>query len=305
MARVLIESVPNISEGRRPTVVDAVAQAAEGEGCWLVDSSCDADHNRAVITLVGNPEGLEQGVLRLVAAAVERIDLREHQGAHPRMGAVDVIPFIPISGATMEGCVALSRAVGRKIAERFALPVLLYEEAASAPHRRNLAAVRKGGFEGLADKLADSRWTPDFGPPAPHPSAGAVAVGAREFLIAFNINLASDDLDVAKRIAAAVRHSSGGLRYVKALGLALERGTVQVSMNLTNYRKTPILRVLELVEREASRYGVAISDCEIVGKIPRGALYDVAAQALRIHGFDPSVVLEGRIDDVLGGRSRP
>jgi glutamate formiminotransferase len=302
MPRELIESVPNISEGRRPEVVERIARAAEGEGCWRIDTSSDPDHNRSVITLVGDAPGLTAGILRLVAQAVERIDLRTHRGAHPRMGAVDVIPFIPVQATRMEDCVALSRKVGAAIAERFAVPVLLYEESASASHRRNLALVRKGEFEGLTEKLAQPRWAPDFGPGAPHPSAGAVAVGAREFLIAFNINLASSDLEVAKRIASAVRHSSGGLRYVKALGIALEeRGTVQVSMNLTNYRKTPVLRVVEAVEREARRYGVAVTDSEIVGKIPRGALYGAAAAALRLHRFDPSSVLEERIDDVLRG----
>ncbi|UCF09992.1 MAG: glutamate formimidoyltransferase [Candidatus Bipolaricaulota bacterium] len=302
MTRRLIESVPNISEGRSPETVEAIARAAVGPECWLLDVSSDADHHRSVITLVGSREGIAEGIHRLVSEAVERIDLRDHQGAHPRMGAVDVVPFIPVGATEMEECVAVSRDVGERIGTELDVPVLLYEGSATAPHRRNLAAIRKGEFEGLATKLGDPQWTPDFGPAAPHPSAGAVAVGARPFLIAFNVNLACDDVDVAKRIAAAVRHSSGGLRHVKALGLPLEeRGTVQVSMNLTDFRKTPILRVLDLVRLEARRFGVAVTDCEIVGKVPRAALYDVAGSVLQLPDFRPEIVLEERIEDVLGG----
>jgi glutamate formiminotransferase len=217
------------------------------------------------------------------------------------MGAVDVVPFIPVGATEMEDCVDVAREVGARIGEDLGVPVLLYEASATAPHRRNLAAVRKGEFEGLGAKLEDPQWLPDFGPPQPHPSAGAVAVGARPFLIAFNVNLASSDLRIAKRIAAAVRHSSGGLRYVKALGLTLEdRGTVQVSMNLTDFRRTPILRVLDLVRVEAGRYGVAITDCEIVGKVPRDALYAAAGSALQLPDFEPGIVLEERIEEVLG-----
>ena len=298
MPNCIIECVPNISEGRDRSVVDAIAGAAVGTGCKLIDVSSDPDHNRSVITLVGDETGLEQGVVRLVDAAVARIDLTRHSGAHPRMGAVDVIPFIPVAGATMEDCVALSRRVGESISERFRIPVFLYEESAERPERRNLAKVRKGEFEGLAAKLADPAWVPDYGPAVPHPRAGAVAVGAREFLIAFNVNLATDDLTVAKRIASAVRHSSGGLRYVKALGLALEeRGIVQVSMNLTNFRKTPILRVFDMVRREAERMGVLVLESEIIGKIPRQALVDVAISSLQVRSFEPSMILEEGIEE--------
>lgn len=294
----VIECVPNISEGRDRNAVDAIAAAAVGPGCRLIDVSSDPDHNRTVITLVGDEPGLEQGVLRLVEAAVARIDLTKHQGAHPRMGAVDVIPFIPVSGATMEDCVALSRRVGEAISRQFAIPVFLYEESARTAERRNLAGIRKGEFEGLAAKLAEVAWAPDFGPASPHPSAGAVAVGAREFLIAFNVNLATDDLSVAKKIAAAVRHSSGGLRYVKALGLSLdERGIVQVSMNLTNFRKTPVLRVFDMVRREAERMGVLVLESEIIGKIPRQALVDAAISSLQVRSFESSMILEEGIGE--------
>ena len=300
MPNCIIECVPNISEGRDRSVVDAIAGAAVGTGCKLIDVSSDADHNRTVITLVGDEEGLEQGVLRLVDEAVSRIDLKRHSGAHPRMGAVDVIPFIPVAGATMEDCVTLSRRVGESISEKFEVPVFLYEESASRADRRNLAKIRKGEFEGLAEKLTDPAWAPDFGPSLPHPSAGAVAVGAREFLIAFNINLATDDLSVAKKIATAVRHSSGGLRYVKALGLSLEeRGIVQVSMNLTNFRKTPVLRVFDMVRREAERLGVLVLESEIIGKIPRQALVEAAISSLQVRSFDPSMILEEGIEEAL------
>lgn len=293
----LVECVPNISEGRRREVVEEIAAAATGEGRRVIDLSLDADHHRSVITLVGEPEGVAEGVIHLVRKAVERIDLREHRGAHPRMGAVDVIPFVPIRGVSMADGVDLSRKVGERIAQEFGIPVYLYEESARHESRRDLARIRQGEFEGLAQKMTDPQWHPDYGPPRPHPTAGAVAVGAREFLIAYNINLASSDLGVAKKIAAAVRFSSGGLRYVKALGLPLEnRGIVQVSMNLTNFRKTPILRVFELVKWEAQRHGVMVLGSEIVGSVPRQALYDVAATALHLEGFSSESILEERIE---------
>ncbi len=300
MAHRVIECVPNVSEGRDRGAVEAIAAAATGAGCRVIDVSSDPDHNRTVITLVGDDLGLEQGVLRLVEEAVARIDLTKHRGAHPRMGAVDVIPFIPVTGATMEECVALSHRVGVSISERFGIPVFLYEESATTPERRNLAKIRSGEFEGLGEKLADEQWTPDYGPKAPHPSAGAVAVGAREFLVAFNVNLATGDLSVAKKIAAAVRHSSGGLRYVKALGLSLEeRGIVQVSMNLTNFRKTPVLRVFDMIRREAERMGVLVLESEIIGKIPRQALVDAAISSLQVRSFDLSMILEEGIEEGL------
>lgn len=296
----IVECVPNISEGRRREVVEEIAAAVEGEGRRIIDLSMDPDHNRSVITIVGEPEGLANGVLALARKAVEKIDLRKHQGAHPRMGAVDVIPFIPVRGVTMSECVALSREVGKRIAQELEVPVYLYEESATSEGRRNLAVIRKGEFEGFAEKIALPEWRPDFGAPRLHPTAGAVAVGAREFLIAYNINLATSDITVAKEIAVAVRFSSGGLRYVKALGFPLaERGIVQVSMNLTNFKKTPILRVFEMVKREAERRGVMVMGSEIVGMIPRQALYDVASAALQVEGFSSELVLEERIEDAL------
>jgi len=296
----IIECVPNISEGRRREVVEDVAAAVAGPGRQVIDLSLDPDHNRSVITIVGEPDGLAEGVFSLVRRAVERIDLREHHGEHPRMGAVDVIPFIPVRGATMDDCVRLSRTIGKRIAEEIDLPVYLYERSATNAARRNLATIRKGEFEGFAAKIALPEWEPDFGPKEIHPSAGVVAVGAREFLIAYNINLATSDLAVAKEIASAVRSSSGGLRYVKALGFPLaEKRIVQVSMNLTNFKKTPILRVFDLVKREAERRGVLVAGSEIVGTLPRQALYDVASAALQIEGFSSQLVLEERIENAL------
>ena len=296
----LIECVPNISEGRRREVAESVASAASGPGRKVIDLSMDPDHNRSVITIVGQPEGLLEGVFALTKKASELIDLNVHRGEHPRMGAVDVIPFIPVRGVTMEDCISLSLRVGERIAEELHIPVYLYEESATAESRRNLATVRKGEFEGFAEKIIRPEWRPDFGEAKIHPTAGVVAVGAREFLIAYNVDLATSDLSVAKEIARAVRFSSGGLRYVKALGFPLaERGIVQVSMNLTNFKKTPILRVFELVKREAERRGVMVIGSEIVGTVPRQALYDVAQMALQVRGFSDDLVLEERIEDAL------
>jgi glutamate formiminotransferase len=300
MSRALIESVPNISEGRRRDVVEEIAACASNEGCHVIDTSLDPDHNRSVITLVGEKEVLTRGILALVAKAIERIDLRTHRGAHPRMGAVDVIPFVPVEGVSMQDCVLFSKAAGKRIADEFGVPVYLYEESASCEERRNLSLIREGEFEGFPEKIKDPRWRPDFGPTAIHPTAGAMAVGAREFLVAFNVNLATSDLRVAKKIAAAIRFSSGGLRYVKALGFPLEeRGIVQVSMNLTDFKKTPILRAFEMVKREAERHGVMVKESEIVGMVPRAALYAVAAAALQLEGFSPRLVLEERIEEAF------
>jgi len=296
----LIECVPNISEGRRREVAESIAYSADGPGRRMIDLSMDPDHNRSVITIVGQPKGLLEGVLALAKKASELIDLNVHHGEHPRMGAVDVIPFIPVRGVTMADCIALSRRVGERIAVDLKIPVYLYEESATSEPRRNLAAIRKGEFEGFAEKITRPEWRPDFGEAKIHPTAGVVAVGAREFLIAYNIDLATSDLSVAKEIARAVRFSSGGLRYVKALGFSLaERGIVQVSMNLTNFKKTPILPVFELVKREAERRGVMVVGSEIVGTVPRQALYDVAQMALRVSGFSDDLILEERIEDAL------
>lgn len=293
----LIESVPNISEGRRPEVVEAAVAALRATpGLRVLDVSSDRDHNRSVLTVAGDEDALFAGTLALFAVAVERIDLRTHQGEHPRMGAVDVVPFIPIEDATMADCVALARRVGQAVAERFGVPVFLYEEAASAPHRQNLADVRRGEFEGLAKKMADAQWAPDFGPAAPHASAGASVVGARMPLIAYNVNLGTSDLEIAKRIAKAIRHSSGGFRFCKAMGVMLEeRKIAQVSINMTDFKRTPLFRVLETVRSEAARYGVPVVGSEIVGLVPSEALVDAADHYLQLESFSPSQVLERRI----------
>jgi len=296
----VIECVPNISEGRRLDVVDAIASAVQRvPGVHLLDRSSDPAHNRSVLTLAGGPAPLEQAVLALYEAALGAIDLRTHSGAHPRLGAVDVVPFIPIEGATMADCVRLARETAAAVALRFALPIFLYEEAASSDARRNLADIRRGEFEGLARKMASPDWAPDFGPPRPHPSGGATVIGARPPLIAFNVNLATDRIEAARAIAAAVRHSSGGLPYVKALGLSLpHRGIVQVSMNLTNYEKTPIVRVFDAVRREAERQGTTILNSEIVGLVPAAALTASFEQVLQLAGFRSDQVLEHRLKEI-------
>jgi glutamate formiminotransferase len=299
---MVIECVPNVSEGRRPEIVAAMADAIRAvNGVRLLDHSSDASHHRSVFTLAGDAAGVEHAVLALFERAVADVDLRTHRGEHPRMGAVDVVPFVPIEGVTMAECVALARKVGAAVADRFKVPVYLYEEASSHPARRNLEDIRRGEFEGLAAKMATEEWAPDFGPAAPHPSAGATAIGARMPLIAYNINLATDRLDVAKKIAAAIRQSSGGYRFVKAMGIPLEaRGIVQVSMNLTNYEKTPIFRVFETVKREAARYGVAVLESEIVGLVPSAALSAAAEFYLQIAGFKADQVLENKLRTTNG-----
>jgi glutamate formiminotransferase len=293
----LIESIPNVSEGRRPEVIEKlVAAVSRTPGVRLLDHSSDASHNRSVLTLVGDPPALKEAIVALFEAALAAIDLRTHKGEHPRLGAVDVVPFVPIEGVTMEDCVALARDVAATVAERFSLPIFMYEEASQNPARKNLEDIRRGEFEGLAAKMRAAEWAPDFGPTAPHPSAGASVIGARMPLIAYNINLNTDRVDVARKIAAAIRHSSGGLRFVKAMGLLLEdRRIAQVSMNLTNYQKTPIFRVFEMVKREAERYGVGILESEIVGLVPSAALMSAAEYYLQIEGFSPNQVLENKL----------
>jgi glutamate formiminotransferase len=292
----IVECVPNISEGRDGALIDACAQAIRATGVKLLDIKPDAAHHRTVFTFAGEADAVRAAVLALFAQVIPAVDLRTHRGEHPRVGAVDVVPFVPIAGVTMADCVALARDVAATVAERYGLPVFLYEEAATSEARRNLENIRRGEFEGLTTKLQQPEWRPDFGPAAPHETAGASVVGARMPLIAYNINLATDRLDVAKRIAAAIRHSSGGLRFVKAMGVALEdRGIVQVSMNLTNADKTPIFRVFELVKREAARYGVSILESEIVGLVPSAALTASAAWYLQLDGFTESQVLEHKL----------
>lgn len=293
----VIECVPNVSEGRRPEVVNTLVDAIKRTpSVQLLDYSSDAAHNRSVITMVGDAASLKAAVIALFDAALPRIDLRQHAGEHPRLGAVDVVPFVPIAEVTMEQCVLLAKETAAEVAERFQVPVYLYEEASGNPARKNLEDIRRGEFEGLEAKMSTSGWAPDFGPTRPHPSAGATVMGARMPLIAYNINLATDRLDVAKKIAAAIRFSSGGFRYVKAMGIALEdRGVVQVSINLTNYEKTPMFRVFEAVKREAARYGVSILESEIVGLVPAAALVGTAEHALQLASFTPNQILENKL----------
>lgn len=293
----IIECVPNISEGRRLDVVEEIAAALrQVPGLSVLDVQSDATHNRSVLTLAGDATALRAGIPVLFERSLAAIDLRTHKGEHPRMGAVDVVPFIPIDGVTMTECVELAKQIAADVAQGYSLPMYLYEEASSNPARKNLEDIRRGEFEGLAAKMSQSGWAPDFGPAQPHPSGGASVIGARMPLIAYNINLNTNRLDVAKKIASAIRMSSGGLRYVKAMGIALEdRGIVQVSMNLTNYEKTPIFRVFDLVTREAARYGVMVLESEIVGLVPSAALRQCAEYYLQLEGFSNEQVLEHKL----------
>jgi len=290
--------VPNFSEGRRQEVINSIADAIRSTpGVNLLDVESNQDHNRSVISFVGEPGPVKQAALAGSAKAVELIDLTKHKGEHPRMGAVDVVPFVPLSGATMDDCVTLAKDFGREFAERFHVPVFLYEEAASTPERRNLADVRAGEFEGLRDKIGrDPAKKPDFGPEKIHPTAGATAVGAREILIAYNVNLGTNDLAIAKKIAHQLRAKDGGLAYVKALGFELkERGIVQVSMNMTDYHKSQLFKAEELVELFAERYGVPVVGSEIVGLVPMDALVDSAEFYLKLENFSREQVLEKRL----------
>jgi glutamate formiminotransferase len=290
----LIECVPNVSEGRRPEVVEALAEAVRNtSGVRLLDYSADWSHNRSVFTLVGSADAIEQGVVALFARAIADIDLRTHRGEHPRLGAVDVVPLVPLDGSTMADCVTLAKKIGLAVADRFGVPVYLYEEASTNPARKHLEDIRRGGFEGLGAKMQREGWAPDFGPSIPHPSAGASIIGARPPLIAYNVNLASDRLEVAKAVAARVRARAGGLRAVKAIGVALaDRGLVQVSMNLTNYRETSIRDAFEAVKREAAAYGVEVSDSELIGLAPAAALDRETAVQVKLRHFGDACILE-------------
>ena len=271
-------------------------------GVYLLDREMDSDHNRSVITLVGEREAIQEAVIRGVGKAAELLDLTKHQGAHPRMGAADVVPFIPIDGVTIEDCVAMARHVGAEIAKRFHIPVYLYEAAAATPERQNLENIRRGQFEGIRDEIATNpARKPDFGEPRVHPTAGATVVGARKALIAYNVFLNTPDVDIAKKVAKAVRFSSGGLRFVKGAGF-LVRGLAQVSMNLTDFEQTPIHRVFEFVKREAARYGVTPVSSEIVGLIPKKALEQAAEWFLQVENFDSSLILENRVSAIMGGK---
>jgi len=298
----LVECVPNFSEGRNKSVVDSIVDAMTLPGVYLLDREMDADHNRCVITLVGDREPIAEAVIRGVGRAAELIDLTKHQGAHPRIGAADVVPFIPIEGVSIEDCVAIARHVGEEIWKRFQIPVYLYESAATTPERQNLENIRRGQFEGLReDIIVNQARRPDFGDPCCHPTAGATVVGARKALIAYNVYLNTPDVEVAKKIAKALRFSSGGLRYVKAAGF-LVRGLAQVSMNLTDFEQTRIARVFEIVKREAARYGVMPVSSEIVGLIPKKALEQAAEWFLQVENFDSSMILENRLAAIMGGK---
>jgi len=302
MPSTLVECVPNFSEGRDVAKVDAIVEAMKIPGVFVLDREKDGDHNRSVITLVGEREAVQEAAIRGVGKAAELIDLTRHQGAHPRIGAADVVPFIPVEGVTIEDCVAMARQAGAEIAKRFQIPVYLYESAAATPERQNLENIRRGQFEGIRDDIATNpARKPDFGEPRVHPTAGATVVGARKFLIAYNVFLNTPDVDIAKKVAKAVRFSSGGLRFVKGAGF-LVRGLAQVSMNLTDFEQTPIHRVFEFVKREAARYGVMPVGSEIVGLIPKRALEQAAEWFLQVENFDSSLILENRLALVMGGK---
>ena len=295
----IIESIPNISEGRRTALIQEIVAAIRRiDGVRVLDYSSDPSHNRSVFTLVGDAPALKAATLALYEAAVPAIDLRAHSGEHPRIGAVDVVPFVPIEGVAMADCIALARDVGRSVAERFGIPVFLYEEASDNPSRKNLEDIRRGEFERLAAKMSSPGWAPDFGPDAPHQTAGASVIGARMPLIAYNINLNTDRLEVARKIASAIRHSSGGLPYVKAIAVKIEdRNLAQVSINLTNFQKTPIHRVFDMVASEAARHGVSVLESEVIGLIPAAALVNAARHYLQLERFTPAQVLENRLKE--------
>ena len=298
----LVECVPNFSEGRDQVKVDAIVDAMKMPGVYLLDREMDSDHNRCVITLVGDREAIQEAAIRGVGKAAELIDLNFHSGAHPRMGAADVVPFIPIDGVTIEDCVAMANHVGKEIWKRFQIPVYLYESAARTPERQGLENIRRGQFEGIRAEIATNpARRPDIGEPRVHPTAGATVVGARKFLIAYNVFLNTPDVDIAKKIAKAVRFSTGGMRFVKGAGF-LVRGLAQVSMNLTDFEQTPVHRVFEMVKREAARYGVTPISSEIVGLIPKKALEQAAEWFLQVENFDSSLILENRLAAVMGGK---
>lgn len=293
----IVETVPNFSEGRDLEKVDKIVAAFRGRGgVKLLDYQKDENHNRSVVTAVGEPDAIREAVVAAIGVAVDVIDMTRHQGQHPRMGAVDVVPFIPIRNMTMHEAVAMSQAVAQAVAERYGLPVFLYEASASRPERRNLSDIRKGQFEGMAAKIKLPEWRPDYGPAEIHPTAGVAAIGARMPLVAYNVNLGTNRLEIADAIAKKVRHLSGGFRYCKALGIELkDRGIVQVSINLTDYSKTAVYRVFEMIRFEARRYGVSVVGSEIVGLVPMAALIDTAAYYLGLEGFSMEQVLEARI----------
>ena len=293
----IIECVPNFSEGRNLEKIEIIVNSFRGkEGVKLLDYQSDVDHNRMVVTVVGEPVPLKTALIEALGSAIEVIDMTQHKGQHPRMGAIDVVPFIPVKNVSMKEAVDISKKVAKEVSEKYNLPVFLYEESAGRPERRNLADIRKGQFEAMADKIKQPEWKPDFGPAKIHPTAGVTAVGARMPLVAFNVNLDTNDLTIANDIAKKVRHISGGLRYCKGIGVALkERGIVQVSMNMTDYTKTALFRSFELIKMEAKRHGVNVVGSEIIGLVPMEALIDTAVYYLGIEKFSMEQVLEARI----------
>lgn len=293
----IIECVPNFSEGRDLKKIEKIVGPFRGrDGVKLLDYQNDEDHNRSVVTVVGEPEALKTAVIEAMGVAVELIDMNSHRGQHPRMGAIDVVPFIPVKNVSVEDAVKISKAAAREAATLYGLPIFLYEQSASRPERQNLAAIRKGQFEAMAEKLAQPEWKPDFGPQQIHPTAGVTAMGARMPLVAYNVNLDTNQFEIADAIAKKVRHISGGLRYCKGIGIELkDRGIVQVSMNMTDYTKTALYRVFELIRIEARRYGVNVVGSEVIGLVPMEALIDTAAYYLRLEGFSMDQVLEYRI----------
>lgn len=297
----ILESVPNYSVGNDEKIIEKIVNPFKShEDVKLLDYSADPDHNRLVVTNVGSPDGLFKATLETVGIAIDLIDMNEHTGEHPRMGAVDVIPFTPIKNVTMDEAVKLAKRLANQVADKYHLPIYLYEEAATSPERENLATIRKGEFEGFPEKIKKDDWKPDYGPEKVHKTAGVTAIGARKPLVAFNVNLGTDDLSVAKEIAREVRGSSGGLRYCKAMGVDLEEeGLVQVSMNMTDYTRTSLQQAYELIKSEAGRFGVTIAESEIVGLVPGDALLDVAEHYLRIKDFSSDQVIENRLLEEL------
>ncbi|ERI90747.1 glutamate formimidoyltransferase [Clostridiales bacterium oral taxon 876 str. F0540] len=295
----IIECIPNFSEGRNKEVIEKILDKLRGkEGVKLLDYSSDADHNRTVVTFIGNPEGAEKAIIDFAEAVYENIDMTKHEGGHPRMGALDVVPFVPVSGVTMEECIELANRVGKTIGERFNVPVYLYEDAAKGSDRQNLANVRKGQYEGFFEKIKKEDWKPDYGPCEMNVKSGCTAVGARVPLVAFNVNLGTNNIEIANNIAKTVRHIGGGLRFVKAMGVKLEdRDIAQVSMNLVNYEKTAVYRAFEMVKMEAKRYGVPVLGSEIIGLVPMAALIQSAEYYLQVENFSMDQVLEKRIWD--------
>ncbi|WP_101696592.1 glutamate formimidoyltransferase [Clostridium minihomine] len=297
MMNKILECVPNFSEGRDLEKVEKIVSSFRGkENVKLLDYSTDKDHNRCVVTVVGEPEPLRDAVIEAMGTAAQLIDMTKHEGQHPRMGATDVVPFIPVRNCTVEEADQIAKEVAKAVAEKFEIPSFLYEKSATAAHRENLAAIRKGQFEGMAEKMKDPQWKPDFGPETIHPTAGVTAIGARMPLVAYNVNLDTPNLDIATQIAHKIRHISGGFRYVKAMGVMLEdRNIAQVSINMTDYTKTSLYRVFETVKMEARRYGVNVVGSEVIGLTPMAALIDCAEYYLQIENFNMDQVLETRL----------